>query len=122
MNSTIGVLFVVAFFVFVFLKLRYEHGRSLPTEGQFLPVSGIITEDNPEAENESLLSEIWKATSGEDLRAIVDEWDLDGEENAVFLKKALELEDLLTEDDWESIFQAAEEGSELETIADQRYT
>ena len=101
MNTNIGVA-VAVFLVLLALKIRREHRQCLPAEGQLLPrpneSAQLIRGDNPDTESESLLSDIYAAVSGEDLRAIADEGNFDEEESAAFLIKVLELDDELADE------------------------
>ena len=124
MTSTIVALATVVFLVLLDLKVRYENGQSLPKENHFLPTapdSIDVIGDSPES-NPSLLPDIYRVTSSDELMEIVEEYELEGEENGAFLIKALEFDDELSDEDWDTIYEAAEEGSELRQFADPRPT
>ncbi len=75
--------------------------------------------EEEERENPEIIAEIERAWSAGELMDIVDDCEyFVGNENAAFLKKALQLD--LCRHDWADVFDAAEEGSELERVAGEK--
>lgn len=107
---------VIALF---FLKISIENRKS----GQEQMVSGKNHEvpDNDEPDDKDLTVQIRELYDADELMEFVNDWEeLDDNNSAALLSKAMSFEDDLSEKDWAEIYSIAAEGSGLEKIAEEK--
>lgn len=117
---------LVGLFLVVFLKLAYENRGASAVKSDIVCPNQEDDDYNDEGEVEpELLEAISSAENADELMDVASEMNDDDrcffhEENDAFLQKVLTFKNDLDEDDWDLIYDVAEEGSTLEQVASEQ--